>query len=195
LKNEERTGVQVSSHMIILLRVFAVLFAIWWFVLGLIMLVSPQACWRLPIWLRGTGSLPKEKYSKGWGAIQIRMMGALMIGVLIWVIYDAFWSPRIGGFKANAALMIVGSIIIGIVVLQSLINALFMIISPLAWYRLPCWIRIRRTLFIKEEYSSKSDATRLRIIGFLIIGIVALVTWTIFHQATNCRHLFSVDIK
>jgi hypothetical protein len=57
-----------------------------------VMLVSPRAWFGLPRWLRATGSMTEEKYSTGWGAIQVQITGALLLSVLGWVIYDMFFS-------------------------------------------------------------------------------------------------------
>ncbi len=52
------------------------------------MLASPRAWFRLPAWLRAQGSLTEDKFSTGWGAIQIRLLGALILGTIVWVVYD-----------------------------------------------------------------------------------------------------------
>ncbi len=52
------------------------------------MLVSPQAWFRLPGWLRTQGALTEAKFGKGWGALQLRITGALMLGALGWVLYQ-----------------------------------------------------------------------------------------------------------
>lgn len=55
------------------------------------MLVSPQAWYRLPSWLRLNGSLTEDRYSTGWGAIQIRLTGAMILAAIAWVICDMLW--------------------------------------------------------------------------------------------------------
>jgi hypothetical protein len=52
------------------------------------MLVSPRSWFRLPTWLRAQGSLIEDKYASGWGAIQVRATGALILGAIAWVLYD-----------------------------------------------------------------------------------------------------------
>jgi len=44
----------------------------------------------LPAWLRAQGSLIEDKYANGWGAIQIRLTGALILAAIAWVLYDMF---------------------------------------------------------------------------------------------------------
>lgn len=55
---------------------------------GLYMLVSPRAWYRLPQWFRASGSLSEEKYSSGWGAIQVRIVGASFLAATAWILYD-----------------------------------------------------------------------------------------------------------
>jgi len=57
---------------------------------GLYMLVSPRAWYRLPHWFRASGGLSQEKYGSGWGAIQVRLVGATFLAVTAWVLYDTF---------------------------------------------------------------------------------------------------------
>jgi hypothetical protein len=52
------------------------------------MLASPRTWFRLPGWLRTQGSLTKDKYASGWGAIQIRLTGAVILAAIAWVLYD-----------------------------------------------------------------------------------------------------------
>jgi hypothetical protein len=60
------------------------------FVNALFMLISPRAWFRLPRLIRAQGSLTEEKYASGWGAIEVRLTGAIMLAVIGWVLYDAF---------------------------------------------------------------------------------------------------------
>ena len=55
---------------------------------GAFMLISPRAYFRLPEWFAFRGSLTKERYSTGWGAFQLRVCGGVMLGTLLWVIFD-----------------------------------------------------------------------------------------------------------
>jgi hypothetical protein len=57
---------------------------------GLYMLVSPRAWYRLPPWFRASGGLSEDKYGSGWGAIQVRLVGATFVAVSAWVLYDVF---------------------------------------------------------------------------------------------------------
>lgn len=53
-----------------------------------VMLVSPRAWFKLPSWLRAQGTLTEERYGGGWGAVQLRLGGAFILGSIIWIIYD-----------------------------------------------------------------------------------------------------------
>lgn len=61
---------------------------------GLYMLVSPRAWYRLPHWFRASGGLPEERYSHGWGAIQMRLVGGTFLAVTAWVLYDVLSKHR-----------------------------------------------------------------------------------------------------
>jgi len=59
------------------------------FVNALFMLASPRAWFRLPHWVRAQGSLTEQKYNSGWGGVQVRLAGAVMLVVIGWVLYDS----------------------------------------------------------------------------------------------------------
>ena len=52
------------------------------------MLVSPRAWFRLPRWIRLTGSVSERRYGTSWSAIGVRLAGAITLGVVSWVLYD-----------------------------------------------------------------------------------------------------------
>jgi hypothetical protein len=81
--------------MLIFARVIAVLFGILMFINAAFMLVSPQAWFRLPSWMRFQGTLTKEKYGSGGRAVEIQILGAVMTAVLVWIVY-AFFSHSAG---------------------------------------------------------------------------------------------------
>jgi hypothetical protein len=75
-----------------MLRIFGLCIAV---VVGLVMtingafmLASPRSWFRLPAWLKAQGSLIEDKYGSGWGAIQIRLTGGLILAAIAWVLYD-----------------------------------------------------------------------------------------------------------
>jgi hypothetical protein len=43
------------------------------------MLASPKAWFSLPKWLKLQGVLTIERYGAGWGALQVRVLGAIFI--------------------------------------------------------------------------------------------------------------------
>jgi hypothetical protein len=55
------------------------------------MLVSPKAWFRLPGWILLKGTLTEWKYGRGLGAIEVRITGALMLGTIAWILYDALF--------------------------------------------------------------------------------------------------------
>lgn len=56
---------------------------------GAFMLVSPRAWFRLPKWVGLHGSLTEARYAKGWGAIQTRLTGAIVLAVIVWALCDS----------------------------------------------------------------------------------------------------------
>ena len=56
------------------------------------MLLSPRAWFRLPRLMRLNGSLTEERYSRGWGAVQVRLLGAILLAVFAWLAFRAI--PR-----------------------------------------------------------------------------------------------------
>jgi hypothetical protein len=58
------------------------------------MLVSPKAWFRLPGWLTARGSLTKEQYSTGSGALSIRITGAVMLAAILWILYDMLTAAK-----------------------------------------------------------------------------------------------------
>lgn len=55
---------------------------------GLFMVFSPRAWFRLPGWFAGRGSLAEIPYGSGWGAVQIRLLGAVFLALPVWAAYD-----------------------------------------------------------------------------------------------------------
>jgi hypothetical protein len=72
----------------IVLWVVAGILALLFVVNASYMLASPRAWFRLPSWIKAQGTLTEKRYSTGWGAIQVRLTGAIMLSVIGWVIYD-----------------------------------------------------------------------------------------------------------
>ncbi len=61
---------------------------------GVFMLASPRAWFRLPGGLLAKGSLTEKKYATGWGAVQVRVTGAIFLAMIAWVVYDSLLRPR-----------------------------------------------------------------------------------------------------
>jgi hypothetical protein len=54
------------------------------------MVASPRAWFRLPTWLRASGSLTAQKHATGWGAFEVRVLGTIWFALITWVLYDAY---------------------------------------------------------------------------------------------------------
>jgi hypothetical protein len=74
--------------MQILGGLFGIVLAALLVVNGTFMLISPPAWFKLPEWLAANGNLNPEKYSRGWGALQVRIAGLAFISVVVWVVFN-----------------------------------------------------------------------------------------------------------
>ena len=61
---------------------------------AILMLISPRTWFRLPSWIRLSGSLVEEKFGRGWGGIQVRALGGLFLAVISWFLFEALFSRR-----------------------------------------------------------------------------------------------------
>jgi hypothetical protein len=150
------------------------IFAAVWVFNGLIMLVSPRAWFRLPAWLGFQGSLTEAKYGSGWGAIQVRLLGAICLAVPLGLLYNALSPPSA---HTDATLDYLAWFMVGVATVHMAVNALFMLVSPKAWFRLPKWIRVQGFRF-GAKYASGGDALQLRVTGALI----AFVAWVLYES-------------
>ena len=59
---------------------------------AILMLISPEVWFRLPRWIRFSGSLRAAKFRKGVGAIQVRILGGCLLGIVVWFLHS--WVVR-----------------------------------------------------------------------------------------------------
>lgn len=60
------------------------------------MVISPDAWFRLPRWLGLQGVLTRDRYGSTWGALQVRILGVIIISTSAWIAYALLFS---GGGK------------------------------------------------------------------------------------------------
>jgi hypothetical protein len=58
-------------------------------------------------------------------------------------------------------------------------NALFMLISPKSWFRLPSWLRGSRKM-TEEEYGSGWGAVDVQTLGAIFLGAAVYVLYDMF---------------
>jgi hypothetical protein len=79
--------------IIVILRIIAIAFGLQFAANGAFMLVSPSAWFKLPEWFAPRSDrITPEKYSSGWGALELRLVGAVFFCTPIWAVYDPFRS-------------------------------------------------------------------------------------------------------
>jgi len=62
---------------------------------GSLMLLSPTKWLRLPYWARSVAGISPKRHSAGVGALQLRLTGAVLIGILTGLVYMMFFRhPR-----------------------------------------------------------------------------------------------------
>jgi hypothetical protein len=61
-----------------------------------------------------------------------------------------------------------------------LTNALFMLISPRAWFRLPKWFPARSDSITEERYGSGGGAAVVRMTGAVVLAFILYVLYDIY---------------
>lgn len=67
-----------------------VVVGIFFLVNGCFMLISPRAWFRLPGWLAGRGTLTEAKYGSGPRSMEVRILGAVFVGLPVWCLINFF---------------------------------------------------------------------------------------------------------
>jgi hypothetical protein len=151
---------------------------------GAFMLTSPRAWFGLPRWLGLHGSFTKEKYSTGWGAIEVRLTGALTLAAIAWVLYDMFLGSNYNflGYNGTLGMSFAGACLFALLGLVLTINAAFMLLSPRRWFRLPNWLGGGHGTLTEDRYGTGWGAIQVRIMGAL--GLV-IVGWALYIILTS----------
>ena len=68
---------------------FVVFLIVGFVVNGVFMISSPRVWCRLPGWVAWRGSLTEKRYGHGLGALQVRLVGAILVIAPLYCIYDA----------------------------------------------------------------------------------------------------------
>ena len=62
-----------------------------------------------------------------------------------------------------------------------LVNGVFMLLSPRAWFRLPWWIEARGSLS-EEKYTTGWGAISIRLTGAGFIAVIGYVLYDVLHR-------------
>lgn len=138
------------------------------------MLVSPRAWFRLPDWIRMKGSLSESEYTRGWGAVEVRLAGAAFLAGIVWVLYSLATHEQF----LNTRLQVVFRWYVVAIIAAMAVNGLLMLASPRIWARLPGWIKA-------GGIDSWQDwpvwgAILIRATGIIILGAMAWVLYELF---------------
>ncbi len=159
-------GSAVVAYVVVMLLVNATFMAF-----------SPKRWFRLPKWIRATGPLTERNNSSGWGGVQVRLTGLLILAGFTWLICNAFIGPiRVPGIHTLRFGFVVTAGVL------ALVNGLFMVVSPLAWLRLPRWMGEKPSM-TEEEYGHGPRAAFIRVSG----AILLLVTVWAVHDLMTIR--------
>lgn len=71
-------------------RVMAIIVVALLLINGFVVLVSPVRWFSLPQWLGLQGSLTATNYLRGFGALQVRILGGIVILSILWMAYELF---------------------------------------------------------------------------------------------------------
>jgi hypothetical protein len=145
---------------------------------AIIMLVSPKAWFRLPLWISAKGSLTEEEYANGSGRLQIRMMGATWLAFVAWVVcHSLIKEPLPRENKLILILSFAGWCTVALVGLHLAINAVFMLASPRAWLRLPVWLRARVPVN-EQKCVSGLGGSLVRLTGAILLAVLGWVLYS-----------------
>ena len=68
--------------------------ALVFFVNGVMLLISPSRWFSMPSWIRFQGTITRSRYS-GWpGEVELRLLGAEIVGFFLWAGYDTFAATK-----------------------------------------------------------------------------------------------------
>ena len=81
---------ELSFLRLIIARVMAIVFISLLLMNGFVMLVSPVRWFSMKWWLKLQGTLTAERYSRGFGALQVRILGGIVIVSILWMAYELF---------------------------------------------------------------------------------------------------------
>ncbi len=144
-----------------------------------VMLVSPIRWFSLPRWFGLHGSLVSERYSRGFGAVQVRILGALIILWISRVAYGLFLQPgQHSRLESSFPWLTITRIIEIIVIALMLVNGSVMLISPSRWFSMRWWFKL--SAVTAERYSRGLGAVQVRILGGIVILSTLWMAYELF---------------
>jgi hypothetical protein len=108
--------------------------------------------------------------------MQVRLLGAIFLAVPLGLLYN---SLRPMSAHTDVTLDYLAWFMVSGATVHIAVNAVCMLVSPRAWFRLPTWIRVRGFSF-----GAKADGSgiQLRVTGVLILAFVAWFLYAPFKR-------------
>jgi len=138
---------------------------------GLAMPISPRRFFSLPSWVRAQGSLTRERYTSGWGGLQLRILGGVFVAGVVWFALALFGFHTPMSVKVFSSSGIPGRMTLAISMIAVFVYGGTMLILPRWFVSLPTWLR---GSLPPEIYTSRAGALAIRILGG---AFVATVVW------------------
>ncbi|MFZ0136177.1 MAG: hypothetical protein WAK89_03910 [Candidatus Sulfotelmatobacter sp.] len=115
--------------------------------------------------------MTEAKHGSGWGAMQVRLLGAIFLAVPLGLLYS---SLRPMSAHTDVTLDYLAWFMVGGAVVHIAVNAARMLVSPRAWFRLPKWIRVQGFGFGAK---AEGSGVQLRMTGALILAFIAWILY------------------
>lgn len=172
---------------------FAIAFGLLSALNGAVMLISPRKWFDMPGWLAFRGNLTRQRYGFGWGTLQVRVLGALLLGFVACVV----WQLCSGTVSRTFALarypsaephkIVPDPITIrlawcftALCATWILLNAIVMACSPRAWLNAPRWLRMQIVLPRDVPgFATVKENLCIRLTGIALTLAVACGMWAL----------------
>jgi hypothetical protein len=89
LQPGQHLHLESSFLWLVIMRIIEIIVVALMLVNGFVMLISPVSWFSMQWWFK-LGTLTAERYSRGFGAVQVRILGGIVILSILWMAYELF---------------------------------------------------------------------------------------------------------